>query len=68
VIVTDTLPLSITFLNHSAAITPAIDGSQVTWELGHLDPQEEIGFALAGQVTETVTPGEIVQNKIKLSP
>jgi uncharacterized repeat protein (TIGR01451 family) len=70
VIVTDTLPLSITYLSHSALVTPTVgapttDGVPVTWELGNLGAQESIGFALVGRVTDTVTPGEIVQNQVE---
>jgi uncharacterized repeat protein (TIGR01451 family) len=66
VVVTDTLPASIEYLAHSAPVTPTINGSQVTWELGRLGGGESLGFALMGQVTETITPGETVQNVVQV--
>jgi uncharacterized repeat protein (TIGR01451 family) len=67
VVVTDILPASIEYLAHSAPVTPTINGSQVTWELGSLGGGESLGFALMGRVTETIAPGETVQNVVQVS-
>lgn len=64
VAVTDTLPVSVTILTHSAMVTPTINGSQIRWDLGDFDPGESVTFALIGRVTETVTVGQTIDNVV----
>lgn len=64
VTVTDTLPVSLTLLTHSAMITPVINGSQIGWNLGDFDPGESFTFAVIARVTDTITVGQTIQNVV----
>lgn len=67
VVVTDTLPLSITYLSHSAPVTPTINGNQVVWALTEpLTGGTSLNFALVGQVTDTIAAGQLLQNVIQV--
>ncbi|HSJ58148.1 MAG TPA: DUF11 domain-containing protein [Anaerolineae bacterium] len=60
VIVTDTLPANAEYVGDSSNVTPTFVDHQVVWDLGPLDPGQQIDFYL--YLVNTAGPGEWVHN------
>lgn len=75
VVLTDTLPLSVTYLAHAsdfpvgalALFTPTVDGRALVWHLGAV-PRESWGyFTVDVQVDDQLAVGEILYNQSSVS-
>lgn len=56
VILTDTLPATLTYLNDSSGFIPTLSGGYVIqWQLGEVPPGDELSFALTTTINPTTT-------------
>jgi uncharacterized repeat protein (TIGR01451 family) len=64
VMLTDTLPLSATYVADSSGVTPTLGAGWVSWELGPLDPHHEEWFQLA--LSNTASPSDTLRNVVDI--
>jgi uncharacterized repeat protein (TIGR01451 family) len=68
VVITDTLPLSVTYVSDSSGITPTLVApNQYVWELGDIAPETEISFTLTISVPASITAGTTITNYLTAS-
>ncbi|HBY94150.1 MAG TPA: hypothetical protein DEP84_09345 [Chloroflexi bacterium] len=67
VTLTDTLPLSMTFLSASEPVTATVAGNQVVWSLGNVPAGGYDQFYLSARVSDTVAGGTLLANDVLVS-
>lgn len=74
VLLTDTLPLSLTFTGafrdtHLGSIPfppTREDGGELVWDLGDLPPGAEVGFRVQGRIDPAISPGTVLVNRAQI--
>ena len=66
VILTDTLPHSMTFVTQTSPYTFTIDGSILVWQLGTLSPSQAAQFLVQAMISPTAPVGEGLANQVEV--
>lgn len=63
--IVDTFGEGLTYISDTSGITPLVQGDDVTWELGNLDPGDWVSFRVFAHVT--ALEGETISNSATIS-
>lgn len=64
VTLTQELPASVSFIDHTASVEPTQQGNTLTWSLGSLASRQRITFSVIGSISESVAVGDVLSSTL----